>query len=364
MNVPDPENAPTPVDAHVRLATWDDDPPAGGQGVYMRGLRRSLAQAGVRTSTVAGRGASAIVYRRLSGHGPLDLSIQLNLDAGPLLQGSPDLIHVSGGPGGLQLLRRLGPPIVYTAHHTFEMSHPRYKPQRWYGLVESRSYKLAKAVIAVSASTADSLRRMGVEDRRIAVIPPGIDLHRFVLPPARGEKRLLFVGRLEREKGPLDAISAMERVIAEVPGCTGLVIGTGHLRSAVVGRVTRTRGISYRTSIPDDELAHCYASSDVVMMPSAFEGLGFVALEAMASGCAVVGYDVPGLRDAISGRGILVPPGDIGALAAACRSLLTEPARLEDMAAGASGAVRTEHCWNRRIEEVIEVYHGVLSGDR
>ena len=347
---------------HVRLATWDDDPPVGGQGVYVRGLRDALGAAGVRTSTVAGRGAGAVAYRRWSGHGPLDLSIAFTIAPAPLEAGEPDVVHVSGGPGGIQLLRRIGPPLVYTAHHTFELSHPRYRPQRWYGAVEARAYALAAAVIAVSPSTAGSLRRMGVDGDKVVVVPPGIDLARCAAPASRGERRMLFAGRLEPEKGPLEAVAAMARVVAEVPGATGVVVGRGRLRRAVERKVRATPGLEYRDRVSDEELAACYARADVVLVPSAFEGLGLVALEAMAAGCAVVGYDVAGLHDSVADRGVLVGAGDVPALADAAAALLRDEHRREELGEAAAAHVRRAHGWDRRVREVIAVYHQVLCG--
>ena len=348
--------------SHIRLATWDDDPPVGGQGVYVRQLRTALEERGVRISTVAGRGSSAVPYRRLTGHGPLDLSIALNVSPAPLLAGNPDLIHVSGGPGGLQILRRPGLPVVYTAFHTFEMSHRRYKPQRWYGIIEAMSYRPAVKVIAISTSTADSLTRTGLPPERVVVIPPGVDVDRFRRSADRGRLLVLYVGRLEPEKGPLDALAVMAQVVADVPGASGLLVGRGSLSDEVRRRTAGLPRISYRAEVTDDEVADLYAAADVVLVPSRFEGFGLVAVEAMASGCAVIGYDVPGLRDAIAGRGLLVRPGDVRAMALLCRQLLEDPARRDDLGDLASASVRAEHTWSHRSAEILDVYSEVLAG--
>ncbi len=349
---------------HVRLATWDDEPAVGGQGVYVRELRRSLEEAGVRVTTVAGRGRYAVAYRRLTGHGPLDLSVQLSLPNDHLTSGSPDLVHVSGGPGGLQIVRRLATPVVYTAHHTFELSHRWYEPQRWYGAVEARGYKLAQMVIAVSKSTADSVCRMGVSSQRVVVVPPGIDTELFRPGGSRGRRRMLFVGRLEPEKGPLDALAAMEEVVRQSPGASGSIVGSGRLRARVERRVRDTPQIEYRSAPSDQELAELYAAADVVLVPSAFEGVGLVALEAMAAGCAVVGYDVVGLHDTLSHHGVLVAEGDVKGLARTCRCLLEDPARAEELGAAASQAVRAEHSWNDRSDEIVALYRRVIDDDR
>ena len=87
-----------------------------------------------------------------------------------------------------------------------------------------------------------------------------------------------------------------------------------------------------------------FRRAEVVLVPSAFEGLGLVPLEAMAAGTAVVGYDVVGLHDTVGRRGELVAHGDVAALAAACRRLLVDSTRREQLveAAQAPEAVRKE----------------------
>ena len=130
----------------------DDDPPVGGQGVHVRELRRELMARGVTVTTTAGHGQFAVRYPKFTGHGPLDLSIALNRSIAPLLANRPDVVNVSGGPGGIQLLRHLPVPVVYTAHHTFRLSHPWYRLQRAYGLLEKSSYRQpGEAIIAVFA---------------------------------------------------------------------------------------------------------------------------------------------------------------------------------------------------------------------
>lgn len=348
---------------HARVATWDDDPPVGGQGVYVRELRRSLVARGVRVSTTAGQGRFAMRYRRITGKGHLDMSIALNRSMRPLLVGDPDVLHVSGGPGGLQLLRRLPLPVVYTAHHTYRLSHARPGARRAFGSIEARGYRRAAVVAAVSPSTADAVVELGVPRSRVIVISPGVCADEPAGPPvAREPGRMLFVGRLEAEKGPLDAVAAMQRVVADVPGARGYVVGSGTLAAevGVAARAAGNGGITPLGRLSDDEVALELRRAEVVLLPSAFEGLGMVALEAMAAGAAVVGYDVTGLRDTIGPHGLLVPHGEVGQLAAACRRLLADAPLRHHLAAGALDAVRDQRSWSRCAEEFEELYRHVI----
>ncbi|MGA8633940.1 MAG: glycosyltransferase, partial [Candidatus Dormiibacterota bacterium] len=102
----------------VTIASYDDDPPLGGQGVVVHGIRAALERRGVRVHTISGRGEHAIAFGRRTGRAPLDLSLQLNRYPQILLRAAPDVIHAQGGPGGVLLWKQLGAPLVYTAHHT------------------------------------------------------------------------------------------------------------------------------------------------------------------------------------------------------------------------------------------------------
>ncbi|MGH9306025.1 MAG: glycosyltransferase family 4 protein, partial [Acidimicrobiales bacterium] len=281
---------------HVRLATWDDDPAVGGQGVYIRELRSALEGLGLEVTTMAGHGPHAIRFPRLTGLGHIDMSVALNRSPGILVDGDTDLVHASGGPGGLQLLRRLPVPLVYTAYHTYAQSHRRWSPKYAYGAIEMSAYRRASMVAAISPSTAESLREMGVPSPKIMVISPGVHIGEAGPDLVDGSEpgRVLFVGRLETEKGPLDALETMRQVVAVHPGARGYVAGSGSLEPQVRQVVDGPAGhqITFLGRISDQQVAQEMRRAQVVIVPSAFEGLGLVALEAMAGGAAVVGYDV------------------------------------------------------------------------
>lgn len=346
----------------VVLGSWDDEPALGGQGVYVRELRRALESRGVKVTTVAGRGPHAMEYRRLTGRGHLDQSIALNLSVDPLLTGGPELVHLSGGPGGLLLLHQLPVPLVYTAHHTHRqsLSHPL---RRVFAGVEARSYRRAQMVIAVSPSTADSVVAMGVSPERVRVISPGITPPDVPKDVVRDPQRLLFVGRLHEVKGPLDAVAAMHRVCETLPGASGAVIGDGPLSERVRAAVAcgSAGRLEFLGRLSDEGLAAELARAAVVLVPSLFEGLGMVALEAMACGAVVVGYDVEGLHDTVGDCGVLVRPGDVSAMAAACVELIRDDHRREELAEYGRRTVRSERSWERCSSEVEETYREVLA---
>jgi glycosyltransferase involved in cell wall biosynthesis len=252
-------------------------------------------------------------------------------------------------------------PLVYTAHHTYRQAYPTpFAPKRALAPLERRAYRRAAAVLAVSPSTAAAVRARGIA--RVEVVPPGVDVDAL---GAYGESQrdpelLLFVGRLEPEKGPLDAVAVMRAVAAGRPGARGVVVGRGSLAGVVHDAAARSGGsVSVRGAVSDDELRTLYAAASVVLMPSRYEGLGIVALEAMAAGAAVVAYDVTGLRDAVAGTGILVAAGDTAAMATAARVLLDDPQHRADLTARARDRVSRDHSWAATAARVEAVYRGV-----
>lgn len=160
--------------------------------------------------------------------------------------------------------------------------------------------------VTVSTSTAEDLRRLGFRDVRIVhngVTPPA-----GPLPPKEERPTLLFAGRLARVKRPGDAIEAHRVVRATIPDARLWVVGDGYLRH----RLDRAAGpgVRFFGFVDEAKKWELMARAHVLLMPGVREGWGRVILEANAAGTPAVGYDVPGVRDAIvpASTGLLVPP--------------------------------------------------------
>jgi glycosyltransferase involved in cell wall biosynthesis len=345
----------------VTMVSYDDDPPLGGQGVVVHGMRAALERRGVPVHTISGRGENAIAVARRTGRAPLDLSLQLNRYPRIMLRAAPDVVHAHGGPGGVLIWKRIDVPIVYTAHHTYRQAHVRGSVKRLLAGVEARSYRQAALVLPVSRSTANSLLEMGIPASRIEVLPNGVDT--VDVPGVEHEDgRVLFVGRVEREKGVLDALSMFRDLGATIPGMRGVVVGGGGLEAQVRRAVAAAGGrVEYLGSLDRTALHREYARAAVVVMPSRFEGLGMVALEAQSAGTPVVGYDVDGLRDAVGGGGVLVPAGDVPALRDAVAKLLGDPGRRSELGERGREAMRAEQSWDSVAARLAEIYAAVAA---
>lgn len=221
------------------------------------------------------------------------------------------------------------------------------------------------ARIAVSEAAASFVRtRLGGE---VTVIPNGVDVGRFGagspaadLPPGR---RILWVGRLDPQKGFPVAVRAFADLAARDPELWLVVAGDGRDRTAldVLAPEARRRVIMLG-AVSQDRLPAYHATADVFVSPAlGQESFGLVLVEAMAAGVPVVASDIAGYREVVrDGRdGLLVPPGDHAALAAALHRVLSERSLAQSLrAAGRARGSRFE--WNEVVDRIEEVYRGVV----
>jgi glycosyltransferase involved in cell wall biosynthesis len=218
-----------------------------------------------------------------------------------------------------------------------------------------------EAAIFNSDSLREDYRQAGFDVSRLVVIPSGIPEDWIAAPRDRapdGALRLLYVGRLEDDKGTGIALEAAAHVIREHPGVSLDLIGRGQpdyvarLAGAIAesGVGDRVRLLGF---VPRDDLLRRYAEYDVLLFTTPRrEGLPMAVLEAMSQGLAVIASDIGGPRDLIAPgqTGLLVPPGDPAALAQAVRTVAQHPALVRDLGAAAIRVVREKHTFTRMLD--------------
>jgi glycosyltransferase involved in cell wall biosynthesis len=147
----------------------------------------------------------------------------------------------------------------------------------------------------------------------------------------------------------------------EHPDLVAEVCGDGVLLPVAMGAAERFGGrLRILGRVEDADLREAYQRARVFVMPSRFEGLGLVALEAMACGTPVVGMDVPGLRDMRDTGITLVKLDDQKALHDEVNRLLLDGARWRELSAQALEVVRTSYSWEAVRPRIAEVYRSVL----
>jgi glycosyltransferase involved in cell wall biosynthesis len=181
------------------------------------------------------------------------------------------------------------------------------------------------------------------------VIPNPYDADAFQaqVAPANRARELLFLGRLVSEKGLdvlLESLGRLQRRNVR-PRLT--IVGTGPERNnmdALTKRLHLERHVEFRGAQTGSELAATLNQHQTLVVPSKYdEPFGVVALEGIASGCAVVGSEGGGLPEAIGPCGLTFRNGDVAALENALHRVLTEPEERERLVAGAPEHLRRFH---------------------
>lgn len=226
-----------------------------------------------------------------------------------------------------------------------------------------RAIRRADGVRTISAYTSGLVRDLGVEPT--AEFPAFMDLQPFEAnPPAPFPARptVLFVGVLERYKA-VDVLADAWRVVAgRVPDAELHVVGRGTMadvpRSLVAELPDRVR---WDPELSTPDVARALDEATLLVLPSRSEGLGRVVVEAFCRGRGVVGSRVGGIPDIVEDgvSGLLVPPGDAGALAAALERVLLEPGLASSLGAAAHASVgpwlAPPAVYARRVRALVDV---------
>jgi glycosyltransferase involved in cell wall biosynthesis len=201
--------------------------------------------------------------------------------------------------------------------------------------LEQRNARHARAVLTTSDYCRAAIERQyGVPAQRVCLVPEGIDLARWQQAgtppvPTRNGSTILCVSRQYPRKRIADLLRAFLLVRQAVPQARLIIVGDGleHARlRRLVSLPALKGGVFLLGALPDAAVLHLYRQADVFCLPSVQEGFGIVFLEAMASGLPVVATRAAAIPEVVPHRqaGLLVPPGDVSALAAALVELLSD----------------------------------------
>jgi glycosyltransferase involved in cell wall biosynthesis len=256
--------------------------------------------------------------------------------------------------------------------HVITMHGGRYYAQRLRRRLALRAaIAVSRRTVAVSDSLARDLSRdLRFRRSRILTIPNGV---RFV-PPERttvrdelqlgpDDRLLVSVGNLYPVKGHQHLIDALARLVGRYPSLHLAICGRGKLADVLAARAhallvaEHVHLLGLRADIRE-----ILAAADVFVLPSLSEGLPLALLEAMFAGCPIVASDVGEVATALAGgdAGVLVPPGDPQALAAALDRLLSDPHRARALGASAVRRAAAEYDLSRMIRRYTSVYQELV----
>lgn len=256
----------------------------------------------------------------------------------PLWRLNPALIEVHNRPElALFLARRFRRcPVMLFLHNDPQDMRQAHTPAMRARLLAT----LARVVVVSDYLRGRLLDGVAAPVRAPAVLPNPID--HTVLPPQRQRQRLiLFAGRLVADKGPDTFVAACATALPHLRGWHAEMIGADRFRAdspeTEFARLTRAaadgagvRAMGYRDR---ENVLEFMSRAAIVVVPSRWpEPFGLVALEAMASGAALICTDRGGLREVAGDAALYVPPDDPPALSAAIRALATDPTRRDALA--------------------------------
>jgi glycosyltransferase involved in cell wall biosynthesis len=277
---------------------------------------------------------------------------------------------------GLLLMKAFGAPVVATIHHPLSEDRladfqqlpgfaERLRRVVYYPIdMNRRVTPFLDDLITVSQAAADSVARsFGIASERIRVVYNGVDTELFRPEPAAKKvaKRLIFVGNTEdRKKGIRYLLEAM----LYLPRDVSLTVVDGgaprYLHMEELMRKFHLEGRVFCTGkIPSAEVAKKYQEAEIGVVASVYEGFGFPAAEAMATGLPLVttrGGALPEVAGPDGEAAFLVPTRDPQALAQAVKKLLDDPPLQKKM--GEAGRKRIERLfsWDVACREMTRVY--------
>jgi glycosyltransferase involved in cell wall biosynthesis len=385
----------------VLLLNYEYPPYGGGAGVASEALARTLASRGVTVDVVtAGEESSCESTVMWDGEAPEEGVLNVHR-----VRCRRTSVHEAGMGdaasylvAALPLVRRLLSTEQYDAAHFF-FSLPTGAMIPFLNLgktpvlvslrgsdvpgYDSHNHKLERAHRVLLPFTrwiwrradrvvpvCESLGRMALRtlsDLDYTVVPNGVDLTRFSPRPARADRRpgpirCLAVARLVERKG-LDhlirAIASLERGRYELE-----IVGTGpdeHSLRELAARFGLDGLVKFSGSLDRDSVARRYREADLFTLASVEEAFGNVFAEALASGLPIIGSNIGGIPELVEhGRnGLLVPPRDPLALAAAIHQLGENPTLRAEMGRRNRADAEANLSWDRIGTRYLSLYHGI-----
>jgi glycosyltransferase involved in cell wall biosynthesis len=348
---------------HVLFIAWRDldNPRAGGSEVLVDRLAEGMVARGDRVTLLCAGPAAARGYRVIENGGTYSQFLRAPLTYWRRLRDADLVVEVCNGMPFLSPLWCKRPLICLVNHMHTELWRLRFPaPVAAAGrLAESRLMPWAhrdNLFLTVSDSTADALRKTGVDADRIRQICNGV-VQPDPLTPRSPQPLFLALGRLTDYKR-IDLLVKLWDRVRRVTGGTLVIAGDGPERARIEAMAGPDVIVTGRIS--EEEKHRLLCGAWLLLHPALIEGWGIVVAEAAIRGTPAVGFDVPGLRDSVvNGRtGLLV--GSEGEFASAWASLaLNHQAR---KAMGAAARERAERLhWSLAVEGFAQVADDVLA---
>ena len=405
----------------ICLLSYRGHPFGGGQGIYIHNLSKALVNLGHEVDLLSGNPHPVVVdavkvhkLESLDAYSwtgrlppePARLIYPLNMYevASVLLGGFPepftfsmrahrklgsllrhqkfDVIHDNQCLGyGMLLMKQFKVPMVCTIHHPVTVDREvdirnargwmKFKLYRWYSFLGMQKFVARRMdrILAVAESSAnDTSKSFKIPRENFRVVYNGIDttlFHTNGSTPKRPNS-LIVVGGYSPIKGLTHLLKAMTLVKNDMDLKLTIIGGPpdGKYSSGLVSEYGLQDSVTFTGRISHEELVKQYGASQVAVVPSLYEGFGFPAGEAMACGLPVVSSSAGALPEVVGKdgeAGVLVPPADPQALAAALKRVMADEDLRRRMGAAARKRVETLFTWEQAGKRTVEVYEELIA---
>lgn len=282
-------------------------------------------------------------------------------------EADPDVVHLHSSKAGLagRLVLRNRIPTVFQPHawsYLAARGRGRAASLRW----ERFATRWTSVTVCVSDAERAEGAGLGIGGRTV-VIRNGVELTTFRPQGSRDRvaaRKLLgladvptavCIGELTAQKGQVDLLEAWPEVIAEVPDAQLVIVGDGPDRVRLAGLAEELPGVSLVGARSD--VRAWLAAADVVAVPSRWDGMSLVPLEAMASARSVVATSVSGVVESVADdAGAIVAPQDRTQMAAALSQRLQDPGRADEEGWAGRAHVEAHHDASSSAHELARVY--------
>ncbi len=406
----------------VCLLTYRGNPTSGGQGVYIKHLSKALADQGHKVDVISGPPyprlddnvrliklpsldlyASDHLFRpKKISHlaSPLNMYEFLNVCTGgfpePFTFGERvyaylkrhrneyDIVHDNQCLAyGIGRLGRKVMPTLVTIHHPITVDRQeeykvarnlrqKYRVFRWYSFINMQ-LKVARQfshIITVSEFTKkDIAKEFSLDEKRFRVVHNGVN-NEFFYPRQNGSRPANSLIVTNSADTPLKGLNFLLEAVAHIRKARPIrltVIGQPK-KDGIIENLVARLGVGdivhFTGRIANEEFADYYAKSTIAVVPSLYEGFGIPAAEAMACGVPLISTSGGALPEVVGDAGMIVPPGDAGALARAIEHLLDSPDDRKKYAQAGLARVNSVFSWKKAAQEVVDVYREAINGYR
>ncbi len=402
----------------IGILSYRSNPHSGGQGVYLRHLARALKDLGHYVEVISGPPTPLldpdipfVELPSLDLYNPEDLfrtpglhelkdPVNLIEWIGVSTMGFPepctfglrsylylrnkldqfDVIHDNQSLSyGLWALKKIIPTVA-TIHHPItrdqmiavkseKVAWKKMQQLRWFSFLgmQKRVARSLSRIITVSECSKDDISHdFRVPEDRFRVVPNGIDIELF-RPGLRMRREMHRVIVTNSSDVPLKGLHYLLRAVALINSMKKrihLVVIGKPKEGGEIEKLVRELGIgnliTFTGRISDEEFFAHYAKASVAVVPSVYEGFGLPAGEAMACAVPVISTTGGALPEVVGDAGILVPPGDPGAIADALVTLFDNPEYAEEIGQKGFNRVMEHFTWEKAAQRTVDVYKEVF----